>query len=359
MKQVDHPKGSFFRAALMVLFSVTSTTNQTGRNFQLDASRPWSLEDLKSPGNAECPSWTNPDPASRPDARAGHAMAYDTESDRVILFGGAPPGGTWAYDFHRNQWTNMNPPVSPPVTTGHAMAYDHESDRVILFGGDDGFRDRRETWVYDFNTNAWTNMSPPLPPRERSAHAIVYDAQIDRVVLFGGCSGFPCQELGDTWTYDFNTNSWTNRNPAFAPSPRYGHAMAYYGRLGRCILFGGYDGNHKNDTWAYDFEVNAWRALNPAFPPLARRSHALVIDARSNSAILFGGCLAPCKRSSDLSRETWAYDYDANRWTDLDPARSPTRRWLFGMVYDRRSSRIILFGGSLGGGLISDETWTY
>jgi hypothetical protein len=34
-----------------------------------------------------------------------------------------------------NTWTNMNPSTHPGARSGHAMAYDSESDRVILFGG--------------------------------------------------------------------------------------------------------------------------------------------------------------------------------------------------------------------------------
>jgi len=48
---------------------------------------------------------------ARPSARAGHDMAYDAESDRVILFGGeTEPGSnilngeTWAYNLKSNTW---------------------------------------------------------------------------------------------------------------------------------------------------------------------------------------------------------------------------------------------------------------
>lgn len=72
------------------------------------------------------------------------------------------------------------------------MAYDKESDRVILFGGQtgDNLRDPRsyngETWAYDVEANKWTEMKPASGPRGRSAAELTYDAESDRVIMFGG-----------------------------------------------------------------------------------------------------------------------------------------------------------------------------
>jgi len=70
--------------------------------------------------------WTNMNPATKPLGRWEHAMAYDSESDRVIMFAGMKPGvggscrcimlaDTWAYNFNTNTWTNMNPPIPKPL----------------------------------------------------------------------------------------------------------------------------------------------------------------------------------------------------------------------------------------------------
>lgn len=323
--------------------------------FAIRGSSVFSEFTVKAEGRA----WVNANPPVRPNPRSGHAMAYDAESDRVILFGGAPAGGTWAYDVQTNRWTDMNPSDSPPVTIGHAMTYDAESDRVILFGGDDGFRDRQETWAYDFNSNAWTNRKPAPAPAARSSHAVVYNRQSDRMILFGGCSGFPCQQLGDTWAYDFNTNTWTSMNPSIGPGARYGHALAYDVKFEKCILFGGYDGHHRDDTWAYDYNSNSWTLMIPPLAPSARRAHAMTFDPRTDGTVLFGGCADPCVRTSDLSSETWTYDLRANKWNNLNPSLAPLRRWIHAMTYDHKSGQVVLFGGSLGDGGISNETWIY
>ncbi len=201
-------------------------------------------------------TWTDVNPALRPAARFYHAMAYDSESDRVVLFGGTvvtdPPQAevsddTWAYDVNTDTWTNMDPVSRPSPRFYHAMAYDSESDRVVLFGGFTAtgtFSD--ETWTYDLNTNTWTDVNPAVGPSGRANQGMAYDAESDRVVLFGGSTGIPGGYAGDlsddTWTYDLNTNTWTDVNPAVGPSARIGHVMAYDTESDRVVLFGGSSG---------------------------------------------------------------------------------------------------------------------
>src|SRR6266571_5385007 len=151
-----------------------------------------------------------------PPARYGHAMAYDSQSDRLVLFGGASTSAgvllllndTWAYAFNTSTWTDMSAAIAPPARYGHAIAYDSESDRVILFGGYSsccGGITLGDTWAYDFNTDTWTAMNPAVAPGPRESSAMAYDSRSDRVVLFGGYGGY-----NDTWAYDFNTNTWTD-----------------------------------------------------------------------------------------------------------------------------------------------------
>ncbi len=93
-----------------------------------------------------------------PSQRTSPAMAYDLRSDRVILFGGASTAGylndTLGYDFETNTWTNIDPAVKPPGRAYHAMAYDSGSDRVILFSGSSAAGPLNDTWAYDFRASA-------------------------------------------------------------------------------------------------------------------------------------------------------------------------------------------------------------
>lgn len=143
-----------------------------------------------------------------------------------------------------SDWVDLMPSVKPSARFLPAMAYDSQSYRTILFGGaPDIGTFSYETWSYDSQTNTWTIMNPTSNPSARLLHAMAYDSQSDRIILFGGRVSVSYLGVnGETWAYDYNANVWTNRNPTYAPSARYGHAMAYDSQSDRVILFGGYTG---------------------------------------------------------------------------------------------------------------------
>jgi hypothetical protein len=45
--------------------------------------------------------------------------------------------------------------------------------------------------------------------------------------------------LGDTWTWDGISKTWTQHTPATNPSPQGSPALAYNGATGNVVLFGG------------------------------------------------------------------------------------------------------------------------
>ena len=291
-----------------------------------------------------------------PSPRMEFRMAYDAESNRILIFGGSSEGegvgdldDTWSYDLNLNTWTDMSPAPSPRGLG--AMAYDAESDRVVLLGNG--------TWAYDFNTNTWRNMSPVTRPL--GGGAMAYDAESDRVVLFLQWTGAPDNE---TWTYDFNSNTWTKMEPTTRPSPRTYSPMVYDAESDRVILFGGATSAGDNrETWAYDFNTNTWTNMEPAARPSRRHSHAMAYDAESDRVVLFGGHLpaaAPDWSADTFSDETWAYDFNTNTWTKMEPPTQPLKRAAHNLAYDAESDRVVLFGGDVSPGYVhSDETWAY
>ncbi len=314
---------------------------------------------VRSPSGVIAPVITEP-PAPTvttvptPSPRIQSGMAYDAESNRIIIFGGTTSediggdlyGDTWSYDLNLNTWTDMNPAEAPSPRSDFAMAYDAESDRVIAFGGG--------TWAYDYNTNTWRNMSPVTSPA--GAGPMVYDAESDRVVLFLVWTGAPDNE---TWTYDFNTNTWTKMEPTTRPSPRTWTPMAYDAESDRVILFGGITGRDNDETWAYDLNTNTWTNMEPTTRPSPRHSHALAYDAESDRVVLFGGHLPSGQFGESVhSDETWAYDFNTNTWTNMEPPTQPLKLAAHNLAYDAESDKVVLFGGDTNA-VLSDETWTY
>jgi len=314
-------------------------------------------------GSARAESgWTNLNPPASPSQRVGHAIAYDSRADRMLMFGGNTGDSifsivdeTWSFDFETNAWTNLNPTISPSPRVGHAMAYDSRADRMIVFGGASQGAFVGDTWAYDFNTNVWANLNPTISPSPRSGHAMAYDSQADRPIVFGGGTqgGF----VSDTWAYDFNTNVWANLSSLGHPSARILHSMVYDSLSARTVIFGGYasDVHWTNQTWAYAYFTNTWTNLTPAASPSPRVSHAMAYNVRSDRTILFGGDISVLTGNN----ETWSYDLDANVWTEMHPTTSPPARAEHAMVYDTRADRILMFGGRFEGPADPGGTWSY
>jgi N-acetylneuraminic acid mutarotase len=268
-------------------------------------------------------------------AKLGAMMAYDTESDRIIMFGGwkwepyheiyqsTGVGETWSYDYETNTWTNETTEDSPPFRGAASMSYDETNDRMILFGG---FNSKmyelssttpfyNDTWVYDYNTNTWTNMNPTVSPPPLGNHGSAFDAESNKTIIFSGRSCRECEGSDETWVYDYKENTWTKMNPTVYPSKRLGGKMTYNSESDRIIVFGGLEYpliRRFSDTWTYDYNTNTWTNMNSPSPPSARYSHTTDYDSESDVIILFGGYSLDSVGGSVYNDDTWAYHYQAN-----------------------------------------------
>jgi N-acetylneuraminic acid mutarotase len=280
-------------------------------------------------------SWTQLFPKPAPSSRTGQELDYDAESDRVIMFGGCHQywigygcenDETFVFDPKKITWKRMSD--GPKGLLGARMVYDAESDRMILFGGLD-FRAwvyLADTWAYDYNTDTWTEMTPSESPPGRNYQAMTYDAKADRVLTWGGMypDDLPLPE--SVWAYDYNTNTWKERVPVGDyPKSRDYAQMAYDAESDITILFGGLemaypDGSIDTDvgTWAYDYNSNTWQKMNPVTEPPSLSRHAMVYVKDIDRIILFGGESAD-GIDYNFSSEFWMYDYNTNTWTNLNP----------------------------------------
>src|SRR6267378_2281483 len=303
-------------------------------------------------------NWTNMNPPVAPTARENFATAYDSVADRVVLFGGydgTSDGSdeTWAYYLESNLWSNLAPTVHPDSGWTHRAAYDSHAQRIIMFGGFDGVTGTvtNETWAFDLANNTWANRQPSDAPSVRSRQAMAYDVRADQVILFGGLGQM---YESDTWAYDFARNTWTNLSPATPPPARRNAGMVYDSVADRLILFGGVDLSRQtifNDTWSYDFNANTWTNLTPPTGPSGRYGFGFIYDPVADVCALFGGLT-----SDRMSDETWAYNLASNSWTILSADPHPAARWSVGMAYDSQSDRAVLFSGRVSSGAQND-TW--
>jgi len=141
-----------------------------------------------------------------PSERFGHAMAHDHVRNQVTLFGGYagkyPSESSdilwWTGLEWGAQWIGLM--TSHPEARGlHAMAADSDRNRIVLFGGSHSdMGDFGDTWIW--NGSDWIEWrGQGVAPSARYKHAMAYNWATEEVFLFGGRIGNTV--ANDTWVY--------------------------------------------------------------------------------------------------------------------------------------------------------------
>jgi hypothetical protein len=226
------------------------------------------------------------------------------------------------------------------------MVYDAARQVMVLFGGSDSTKDFGDTWTW--NGMTWT-LASSTGPAARTRHAMAYDAHRQRVVMFGGVTGFTTQ-VGDTWEWDGST--WTQRTLLDSPGPRNYQSMAYDAVRQRVVLTGGNEGLNipLTDTWTYDGV--SW-TLQSALSP-ASFGKGASYDERRQRVVEFGGYSGPTS-ATVFSNELW--EWDGSTWAQQTAAGPTARRWS-AMAWDGVNQKTLLFGGEDGSGVLG-ETWEW
>jgi len=301
-------------------------------------TRQWFLEAI----------WTNLNPANSPGGRFAYSMSYDEENSRAVLFGGAwGRNDTWSYSPSTNAWSQIQTPIAPSARYNSAMAYDSVHQQMILFGGP---YTPTDTWSFNCITNNWQQVLTSTAPESREAPVMAYDPQAEKMILFGGRTSVPGSWLAqnDTWAFDLQTNQWIKLSPSGQlPPARHSHGMVYDSQLQKILLFGGStDLALCNDIWTYDSQTNTWEELHPNSPiPQPRCGFGMSYDSVHQRVAVFGGEAQP--------GDTWVFDSQTSQWTQLFPENSPSPRGT-AMVFDPMTKRSLLFSGYGGG----DDTWS-
>lgn len=279
-------------------------------------------------------SWSDRSGAYRPPG--GVALAYDAQSDRMLMWVDIEISGCcplrfgevddmYALDPSSSTWTAMPDAAEMPSLFAPPMAYDTQSDRVVMFGATNT-PGASQTWLYDYDANAWTRMNGTGAPTGRDYASMAYIASSDRVLLFGGT-------LSDnaTWAYNDENDTWQDLGNDGAPPGRTYQSMAYDESCGRLILFGGVGTDGLlNDTWSFDPASSKWTQLLPGVAPSARAYHSMVYDPTVGRIVLFGGGLtATTQLPHTFYRDTWTFDCQQAVWTRVDDAEPPVADFSF------------------------------
>lgn len=150
-------------------------------------------------------------------------MAYDAESDRIVLLGGgmSPTNcadvvdvRVWAYDYNSDTWTTQEAPSNAPAQrAGFGLFHHPPSGRMFVFGGKTelgGQMAEETTWAYDYGTNAWEALEPSKNPGKHAFFPMTYAPSVDKAIMFGGelVDKWADEVSEEVWIFDPSTNGW-------------------------------------------------------------------------------------------------------------------------------------------------------
>jgi PKD repeat protein len=130
-----------------------------------------------------------------------------------------------------------------------ALAFDNQTQSLILFGGFGGTGD---TW--SFSGNSWTRLTPANSPSSRGGAALLLDPLNGSVLLFGGCAASACAGGPFAETWEYSGADWVNLTGELVNAPSARSAlMGGADPVGSTLLLvGGLGIAPLNDTFQFD-----------------------------------------------------------------------------------------------------------
>ncbi len=307
-----------------------------------------------------------------PAPRFGHVATYDSNSNRMTVFGGGlgTPGtctnDVWVLDGANGQsgsptWLPVSPSgILPSPRLRAASAYDPATNSLIIFGGNNCAKSYfSDVWVLsnangEAGTPAWTKLLPSgTPPSVRQSAAAAYDSANNVLIVYGGDGNGV--DFGDVWTLSNangsgGTPQWTLLSPTgTAPMARTGVSAIYDSVHNRMTIFGGF---YKIITLSDSFVLTfangiggtpAWTKITPTGTAPSVGYYSASYDAVANAMYIFAGSSSATKLAGDdhafiLSN---ANGIGSSSWTRGGPAT----RYAQSTFYDSVSNGMFVFGG--------------
>ncbi len=294
--------------------------------------------------------WLRKWPNNDLNSRSHPAVGYDELNNRIIVFGGQESGGdylqdTWEFSLDTLTW-NQIATTGPSARRSAKMVYDSKNQQMILFGG---FKVPYvyfgDTWFFDLTMDTWSSASNS-GPEERIYHSMTYEDNSGNVILFGGMKQedqhSPEECFGDTWSFNPQTKSW-DMISSTGPRKRCFTGIAYSGRDNKILLFGGQNYEPQycklGDTWSLDLTTNTWTELHSSAPRYSV-GHEIEYDPTTDKFICIGG------DHSEGDAHTYIFDFPSNSWRPRD-IQSMDRLENPCLGYNNKTKKMIAFKGRI------------
>jgi hypothetical protein len=199
---------------------------------------------------------------------------------------------------------------------------------------------------------SWTQANPVTTPTFRRAGAMAYDGVGNRLLMHGGLDPSFSSLIDETWAY--NGITWTLLTPTSGMAGRWGHQLVRDTLRNRLITFGGRSPTQNtpaNDT--YQWNGSGWLQILPASAPAPRHLYGMAYDQRRDRVVVFGG-----RGALQTLSDTW--EFEGSNWQRVDLLEAPPARQELVMVYDAGRAATVLFGGfHPDSSTVYGDTWEY
>lgn len=235
--------------------------------------------------------------------------------------------------------------------SNHSMVWDAQNDQLLVFGGIDAKGELlNDLWSYNPASGKWTDLVPASTsasdcstgsPAPRMNAAMVWDSVDQQALLYGGM-GNNGSYLGDLWAYSPAQGTWTALAcSGNGPGARGGAGAAWNGS--QMLLLGGLNASGLlGDFWSYSPASGSWSKIAATTPPGTRAYPAVSWDSHDKQLYVFGGLQASGQQSGDF------YVYrPTSGWQSIEAANgtAPLARQQAMSAWDSRDNVFLLMGG--------------
>jgi hypothetical protein len=307
----------------------------------------------------------------RRPAVGGAASVFDPVHRQMILYGGSENGGalgeTWTLPLAdpAPHWTRVFPAgTAPGPRAGHVATWDRLRGRMLVLGGRSNPASGDGLWSFTPDPPTWAPVATQgtYPTGKREFAGMVYDADHDRLLVFGGNAidasvwALPLGGPGvPTWS--------TLPISGPAPTARYYHSFVLDPARAAAYVMDGFNNpdeihvTHFDDLWKLDLASDppAWSPLTLANRPAQRVGHAAVYDPTNDRMLVFGGQSTQLP-GGPLYNDSRGLTLFNSAWSDLTPTGTPpSGRLRMSAVVDVPGNRLVVFGGDPSSG--NSDTW--
>ena len=281
------------------------------------------------------PTWTKVTRTTIwPTDTGGCPLVHDTTRDRFVVFTQA--GKTWEWNPATLEWTDRTPSTSPVARWLHGMVFDSRRNRTVLFAGRNlsgSGADYDDTWEWDGNAGTWTQRTPSQKPPAVESPGMVYDPADARTIMLD-----PSDPV--IWDWDGNAGTWTD-HPVSLPPYWWMTNMVWDSDRSTLVALNHRDStNSRQGVWEWKFGQAAWTRVGVGcqnFPD--RYSAAAAYVPGKKQVVFFGGRASGASDLNDL----WAWSPGSVGWQQYTQSGTlPPAQEMSSLVYDALRGRLLL-----------------